>query len=182
MNRPPYQPRIHDSDWGLTSARLLRKPTPSGQPHRPEPRHQDSDRGNSALLRDSAPDRDVTDLGQVGRNRHPRDSAAVRLRRDQGQKPRRFNQIANYAVTQTEINIAIGDKPPSVYFDEVKNQCNGGAKKYGGITSMDDFKENLAQHCIPEGILGPLADDFDAFLAERRELMAAKIKSYFNVL
>jgi len=100
----------------------------------------------------------------------------------QGLGPGVYNQIANYAVTQTEINIAIGDKPPSVYFDEVRNQCDGGAKKYGGITSMDDFKENLAQHCIPEGILGPLAGDYDAFLAERRKLMAAKIESYFNVL
>jgi len=100
----------------------------------------------------------------------------------QGLGPGTHNQIANYAVTQAEINIAIGHKPPSVYFDEVKNQCDGGAKKYGGITSMDDLKENLAEHCIPEGILGPLANECDAFLAERRKLMAVKIKSYFNVL
>ena len=28
----------------------------------------------------------------------------------------RYNQVANYALAQTEINIAIGDKPPEVYF------------------------------------------------------------------
>jgi len=28
------------------------------------------------------------------------------------------NQIANYAVTLAEFNIATGDKPPSVYFDQ----------------------------------------------------------------
>jgi hypothetical protein len=93
----------------------------------------------------------------------------------------RHNQIANNTGTLAEINIAIGDKPPSVYFDEVKSQCDGGARKCGGTTSMADFKANLAQDCIPEGILGPLAIDYDAFLAERHKLMAGKIKSYFNV-
>ncbi len=94
----------------------------------------------------------------------------------------RYDQIANYAATLAEINIAIGGKPPAVYFDEVKNQCDGAAKKHGGITSMGDFKENLAEHCIPEGILGPLANDYDAFLAERRKLMAAKIIESFGCL
>jgi hypothetical protein len=72
--------------------------------------------------------------------------------------------------------------PRSGRFDEVKNQCDGGAKKCGGITSMAEFEENLAEHRIPEGILGPLANDYDAFLAERRKLMAAKTKGYFDVL
>jgi hypothetical protein len=62
-------------------------------------------------------------------------------------------------VTLVETNIALDDTPPSVYFDEVKSQCDGGAKKYGGITSMAGFKEHLVEHCIPEAILGPLAND-----------------------
>jgi hypothetical protein len=28
----------------------------------------------------------------------------------------RYNQIANFAISQSEINIAIGDKAPNVYF------------------------------------------------------------------
>jgi len=100
----------------------------------------------------------------------------------QGLGPAAYNQIANYAVTQSEINIAIGDKPPSVYFEELKSQCDGGTRKYGGITVMADFRENLAQHCIPEAVLGPLATDYDTFLRERRLLMAAKVKRYFEVL
>ena len=48
----------------------------------------------------------------------------------------RYNQIANYAITQSEINIAICDKSPSIYFKELSNQCQGGKKKYGGITSL----------------------------------------------
>src|SRR5690348_14171906 len=31
----------------------------------------------------------------------------------------RYNQIANYALTQSEINIAIGHKAPAVYFTEL---------------------------------------------------------------
>ncbi len=64
----------------------------------------------------------------------------------------------------------------------MKNQCDGGAKKYRGIASTADFEENLAAHCIPDGILGPLANDYDAFLAERRKLMAAKIFVSFGRL
>lgn len=40
---------------------------------------------------------------------------------------------------------------------------------------MDELKENLRQHCIPESIFNHLAEDYDQFLEERRKLMAAKI-------
>jgi hypothetical protein len=100
----------------------------------------------------------------------------------QGFSQGRYNQIANYALMQTEINIAIGDKAPSVYFDELMKQCAGGEKKYGGITNMEELRENLSQHCIPDHFLATLADDYDAFLEERRKLMAARISDYFSIL
>ena len=46
----------------------------------------------------------------------------------------RYNQIANFVLAQSEINIAIGDKAPEKYFQELAEQCDGGKKKYGGIT------------------------------------------------
>ncbi len=104
------------------------------------------------------------------------------LLKNQGMSRGRYNQIANYALTQSEINIAIGDKPPSIYFHELTKQCEGGKKSYGGIASMEELKENLSQHCIPDEILGSLAENYDAFLEERRKLMAARIKSYFIIL
>ena len=94
----------------------------------------------------------------------------------------RYNQIANYAITQSEINIAICDKSPSIYFKELSNQCQGGKKKYGGITSLAELKSNLAEHCIPESVFGELAEDYDHFLEERRKLMAARIRFYFDKL
>jgi hypothetical protein len=94
----------------------------------------------------------------------------------------RYNQIANYVITQSEINIAIRDKSPSQYMKEVFDQCNGGGLKYGGITSKQDLLENMKMNCIPEGIEEMKIDEYDLFLNKRRELMAQKIKTYFQSL
>jgi hypothetical protein len=100
----------------------------------------------------------------------------------QGLSRGRYNQIANYALAQSEINIAIGAKAPAVYFQELLEQVNGGPKKYGGITSEQELEANLREHCVPEAIFDGLAEDYDQFLDERRKLMAEKIKTYFATL
>lgn len=100
----------------------------------------------------------------------------------QGLNRGRYNQIANYALTQTEINIAIGDKAPAVYFKQIAEQCHGGQKKYGGITDMAELKTNLAESCIPEYMVLGNVLDYDSFLEDRRKLMAAKLKIYFRSL
>jgi len=102
--------------------------------------------------------------------------------KDLGYTKGQYNQIANFALTQTEINIAIGAKAPKIYFEELKKQCNGDKKKYGGITEMSQLLENLREHAIPEGILDELSENYEGFLIERRKLMANKIKEYFNTL
>ncbi len=94
----------------------------------------------------------------------------------------RYNQIANYALAQSEINIAIGDRAPKEYFTHLAQQCSGGPRRYGGITDLDELRENLRMHCIPDGMEEITADDYDAFLEERRKLVAAKIKQYFYSL
>lgn len=102
--------------------------------------------------------------------------------KDRGLSYSQYNQIANYALAQSEINIAISAKPPKVYFNELIEQCQNGKKRYGGITNLEELKENLRQHCIPEGVFNHLADDYNAFLKERRKLMAAKIRDYYQLL
>ena len=95
----------------------------------------------------------------------------------------RYNQIANYAVTQTEINIAISSRPPSDYFSYmVSRQCRGGTRKYGGIQDLDELRENMRMHCIPDGFENWDASNYDAFLEERRKLMATRIQTYYQVL
>jgi hypothetical protein len=93
-----------------------------------------------------------------------------------------YNQIANYAVSQSEINIAIGKKEPQVYFAQLYEQCNGGKKRYGNITRKDELTTNLRMHCIPDGVEEMTVVDYPDFLAERRRLMAQKIKTYFEGL
>ena len=100
----------------------------------------------------------------------------------QGLSRGRYNQIANFVLAQSEINIAIADKPPERYFREVADQCNGGKKKYGGITSADDLRANLRVHCLPESLLDGEIPAYDDFLEERRKLMAQKIKTWFEAL
>ena len=93
-----------------------------------------------------------------------------------------YNQIANYVVTQSEINITIGNKEPRVYMGEMLEQCNGGKKHYGNITDAGELKHNLEMNCIPESIAQMSVDDYPDFLTERRKLMALKIRAYFEGL
>jgi hypothetical protein len=93
-----------------------------------------------------------------------------------------YNQIANYVVAQSEINIAIGKKEPKIYFTQLIEQCNGGIKRYGNITSMADLNENYRMNCIPDGIDKMAVADYPVFLAQRQKLMAQKIKLYFESL
>ena len=100
----------------------------------------------------------------------------------QGLTRGRYNQIANFALAQSEINIAIGAKAPAIYFKELVQQCSGGTRKYGGITDLAELKANLEENCIPETMLTDALPDYDAFLEERRRLMASRIKKYFKLL
>ena len=96
----------------------------------------------------------------------------------------RYNQIANYVVMQSEINIAIGNKPPATYFSELQEQCKTGVARYGGISKPNQLRDNLTAHCIPEGMGMDTIDveGYDSFLQERRNLMAAKIRDYYRAL
>jgi hypothetical protein len=94
----------------------------------------------------------------------------------------KYNQIANYALMQSEINIAIGNKPPSVYSAQLQEQCRNGVAKYGGICDAAELRENLREHSIPEELLTSAEDNYEAFLVERRKLMAAKMRDYFAKL
>ncbi len=100
----------------------------------------------------------------------------------QGFSRGRYNQIANFVLAQSEINIAIGDKPPQRYFEELVEQCSGGKKKYGGITDMSELRANLRMHSLPESLLDGEIPPYYEFLERRRSLMAQKIKTWFESL
>ena len=100
----------------------------------------------------------------------------------QGLAKGRYNQIANFVLAQSEINIAIGDKAPQIYFAELAKQCAGGPKKYGGITKRTELCTNLRMSCLPESMIDGEIPAYDEFLEQRRKLMALKIKTWFETL
>ena len=93
-----------------------------------------------------------------------------------------YNQIANYAYMQTEINIQIGSKAPIQYLKSVKEQCSGGKLKYGNITEMKTLMHNLKENCIPENIFDLEYNGYEDFLIDRRKLMSKRIKEYYFCL
>lgn len=90
-----------------------------------------------------------------------------------------YNQIANFAYAQSEINIKIGKKSPKEYMGEVRKQCEGGKPKYGGINDEMTLRENLKQNCVPEEFEKMEIEDYEVFLKMRRKLIAKKIKDYY---
>jgi hypothetical protein len=100
----------------------------------------------------------------------------------QGLTKGRYNQIANFVLAQSEINIAIGDKAPETYFADLAKQCAGGAKKYGGISERSELCANLHMSCLPKSLIDGVIPDYDDFLEERRKLMSLKIKTWFESL
>ncbi len=100
----------------------------------------------------------------------------------QGLSRGRYNQIANFVLAQSEINIAIGDKPPKEYMSELSKQVTGGKRIYGLITDDAEMRENLHMNCIPASMLHEHVPDYEEFLGVRRGLMAQRIKAWFESL
>ncbi len=99
-----------------------------------------------------------------------------------GLTPGSYNQIANYVVMQSEINIAIGAKEPAAYFSMVSEQCQNGTPQFGGISDHAQLQANLDSHCIPREIETKTVESYDEFLKERRNLISAKIQNYYKSL
>lgn len=94
----------------------------------------------------------------------------------------RYNQIANFVIAQSEINIAIGDRSPDKYFGQLAEQCRGGKVKYGGITNEKEMRANFRANALPECLLDGELLEYDKFLETRRRLMAAKLRTWFESL
>lgn len=92
-----------------------------------------------------------------------------------------YNQIANLAVTESGINIAIKNKSPEKYFSELVEGAKTKKPKYGEIEDLDEIKSNLEAHAIPDDLL-EYEIDFSDFLELRRQRMADLIRSYFTDL
>lgn len=90
-----------------------------------------------------------------------------------------YNQIANYVMTQSEINIRIKDDAPNVYMKKVLDQIDNQDPYIGAITTKEGLEESFKQNCIPEEFVNYTVDNYFDFLHQRRYLMAQKIKEYY---
>lgn len=95
---------------------------------------------------------------------------------------RDYNQVANFALTETPVNISIGKRSPAEYMGMVDEQIATGVLKLGEITDADDLARNLAENAIPAHIRDVSVDDYESFLAERRHLMAQAVRRYYEGL
>lgn len=93
-----------------------------------------------------------------------------------------YNQIANFALIQTEINLQISNKAPNAYMHEVINQCENKKATIGSIINKDILIQNMKNNCIPTRFENMDANYFEEFLKQRRFLMAMKVKEYYYSL
>ena len=94
-----------------------------------------------------------------------------------------YNQVANYTYLDTPVNVKIGDKAPNVYFKEAFDSATETGNVFGTPMTLDELKKNMAMNCIPLDIVNWDYNQYiNDFLPQRRKLMAAKIKTYYQGL
>ena len=93
-----------------------------------------------------------------------------------------YNQDANYAYLDTQVNKSIGKKAPHEYFGEALKQCETKEIICGSITDLEVLKANLASNCIPFETCTMDYKNYELFLEKRRKLMAEKIRRYYESL
>lgn len=94
----------------------------------------------------------------------------------------KYNQVANYIYLDTQVNKAISDDAPYVYFSKAKNQCESKDIVLGNISDKELLESNLKENCIPANIDTMDALSYDSFLLERRKMMASLIEKYYKGL
>ena len=85
-------------------------------------------------------------------------------------------------MTETHVNLAISNLPPTEYMAKVLQQTDGGKLVIGEICDRDDLAANLAENAIPDFVFEVTAERYSEFLAERRKKMALIIRDYYQAL
>lgn len=93
-----------------------------------------------------------------------------------------YNQDANYAYLDTQVNKSIGKKAPHEYLGAAVRQCETKQIACGSITDLELLCQNLEANCIPFETCEMDYTRYEEFLAERRKRMAKKIRSYYESL
>lgn len=94
----------------------------------------------------------------------------------------RYNQVANFTYLDTQVNKAISDDAPNIYFQSALEQCDKKNIAFGNIFERDALMKNLSENAIPESIVSMTVENYDDFLADRRKLMAQLMMRYYKGL
>lgn len=104
------------------------------------------------------------------------------LKRNGVEAKGRYNQVANYTYLDTQVNKAVRDDAPNIYFGKVIEQCGNGNIAFGNISDKGTMMKNLEENAIPYDVVEMTIDDYDRFLEERRFLMAKLVERYYKSL
>ncbi|MGG5487598.1 GmrSD restriction endonuclease domain-containing protein [Gaetbulibacter sp. PBL-D1] len=96
--------------------------------------------------------------------------------------PKQYNQVANFVYTEQATNIKVGMMTPHDYLAKVMEQILNKVYDISTLDSRKDLEENLWHNDIPNTIYTSTHIDYNDFLIERRKLMAAKIKAFYEQL
>ncbi|MBE7687446.1 DUF262 domain-containing protein [Tenacibaculum finnmarkense genomovar ulcerans] len=101
---------------------------------------------------------------------------------ENGYIPKQYNQVANFVYTEQATNIKVGMKTPQNYLTKVTEQIADSIFDISTIDSNTCLADNLIKNDIPNILYTATHLDYENFLVERRKLMAAKIKKYYEQL
>ena len=99
-----------------------------------------------------------------------------------GYTPKQYNQVANFVYTEQATNIKVGMLTPQDYLAKVMKQIQDNVFDISTLDSRKVLEENLWLNDIPSVLYTATHLDYKKFLIERRQLMAAKIKAYYDQL
>ena len=102
--------------------------------------------------------------------------------KDNGFEKGKYNQEANFAFLDTQVNKSIGKLPPKEYFEKARKQCETKQIEIGSITDIDELMKNLEMNCVPNTVFDMDFHQYDDFIELRKKMMAKKIKDYYYSL
>ncbi len=101
---------------------------------------------------------------------------------DHGYKQKAYNQVANYAYIEQAINLKLGTLSPRDYVNRVEEQIKQKVSGISLIESEQELNKNMHDNDIPALIKTATSNDYEVFLSLRRQMMALKLRNYYESL
>lgn len=168
---------LSDTFWSVTLPQNLETTSVNSPAFNTFLAAQDYNKSSSMLMRGTM----ISDLINISGDVHHIFPKAY-LKANGVDSKGKYNQVANYTYLDTQVNKAISDDAPRVYFGTILNQCKSKQPLIGNITDEKELMFNLEENAIPSDVVGMVVDDYDDFLVKRRKLMAAMIEKYYKSL